>query len=94
MKPGRDAVDPHREAAELDRERLRQPLDPGLRGGVVRLAAVAERRGRRDEHHRAAALLDHVRLRGLGGEERPAQVRRDDRLPVVVGQLVERGCRG
>ena len=42
---------------------LRHALQAGLRGRVVRLAAVAERRGGRDQHHLPALLLDHVPLR-------------------------------
>ena len=85
----RDAVDVDLEPAELDRERLRHRLDPGLCGRVVELAAVAERRDRRDQHHLPAAVLGHVRLRRLGGEERAAQVGGDHRVPVVVAQLVD-----
>ena len=87
--PGRDAVDVDVEAAELDRERLRHRLDAGLRGRVVQLAAVAERRDRGDQHHLPAAVLGHVRLRRLGREERAAQVGGDHGVPVVVGHLVD-----
>ena len=88
-EPRRDAVDVDVERAELDRERLRHPLQPGLRGRVVRLAAVAERRRRRDQHHLPALLLDHVLLRRAHGVERALQVRVDDGVPVVVAHLEE-----
>ena len=89
MKPGRDAVDVDVERAELDRERLRHPLQPRLRGRVVRLAAVAERGGRGDQHHLPGLLLDHLLLRGAHRVERSLQVRVDDGVPVLVAHLEE-----
>ena len=89
MKPGATQFTRDPEPAELDRERLRQSLDPRLRRRVVRLAAVSECRGRRDQDDRAASLSDHVRLSGLSGEKRPLQMRVDHRFPVVVRHLVD-----
>ena len=53
---GRDDVRAHVPRAELARERLREADDPGLRGGVVRLARVAVHADDRgDVHDRAGA---------------------------------------
>ena len=65
------------------------PLEPRLGGRVVRLAAVAERRGRGDQHHLPGLLLDHLRLRRADGVERCLQMRVDDGVPVLVAHLEE-----
>ncbi len=86
---GTNDVGRNPELAQLERERLREPLDPGLGRRVVRLAAVAEGRHGRDEHHRPALLLDHRGLRRAHREERASEVGRDHGLPVVVRHLVQ-----
>src|SRR3712207_7044175 len=47
-------------SAELDRQGLGEALQTGLRGRVVGLAAVAQRRGAGEVHDPAPAGLDHV----------------------------------
>jgi hypothetical protein len=86
---GRDAV-----PAQLDREGLREALQPGLGGGVVGLPAVAQRRGARQVHDPAPAGLDHVRLDGAGDQERAAQVHRHDGVPVGVAHLEQQVVAG
>src|ERR1019366_9315636 len=80
---------------ELERrlasERLGQPVQPGLRGRVVRLpdvADLADDRGDVDDPSRAA--LNHVRQHRLGHEERAREVDRDHLVPILVGHLQAR----
>src|SRR4051812_22212237 len=79
-----DDVGAHVPAAEFLRERLREADDPGLRRRVVRLAPVAAHADdRRDVHDRAGPPLHHSpRYRSARVEDR-AEVRLDDRSPVV-----------
>ena len=100
MKPGVTALtvspmpSPYRALRPVELEeglpgqRLGQPEQAGLGGGVVDLADVAglaDDRGHVDDP--AGAALDHVLDRGLGHEEGARQVDRDDLLPVLVGHL-------
>ncbi len=81
---GRDVV-----AAELDRERLGEALDARLRGRVVGLPAVAERRRAREAHDAAPVRLDLELLHRLRHQERAAQVHADHGIPVVFRHLEE-----
>src|SRR5699024_10034357 len=71
---GRDGIGGDAELAEFDRPGLRHSLNAGLRGRIVRLPTITQRRGRRHRDDAPELLLDHVRLHGLGHEEGPAEV--------------------
>ena len=94
MKPGRDRVRGDPELAQLDRERLGEPLQPGLRRRVVRLPAVAQRRRARQVDDPAPLRLGHVLLHRPGHEERAAQVHVHDDVPVGVGHLEQQVVAG
>ena len=82
---GRDRVHADAAGAELARQRLRQADDPGLGGGVVRLARVpVDADDAREVHDRAGAAAKHLPRDGAAGVEGAAQVRVDDLLPVLV----------
>src|SRR5205823_385440 len=82
----RDDVRAHPAAAELARERLREPDDPGLGGRVVRLAPVAvDADDGGDVDDRAGPLLHHRPAHGAAGIEDGREVRLDHRSPIVVG---------
>src|SRR3954447_2027800 len=82
---GSDDVRAHVPAAELLRERLREADDPGLRRRVVRLAPVAMHADdRRDVDDRARAPFHHSPCYRAARVEDRAEVRVDDRAPVVV----------
>ena len=83
----RHAVDAHRVAGELLGERSRQSDDPGLAGGVVRLAPVAESGDGRGVGDDPAAALPEVGDEGPAGDEGAAQVDRQDALPVLDGEV-------
>jgi hypothetical protein len=51
------------------------------------LPAIAQRGGRGEKDHLSVLLVDHVLLRRPRRQERPLQVRVDDRVPVFVGHL-------
>ena len=91
----RDDVRAHVAAAELLRERLREPDDPRLRRGVVRLAPVAvDADDRGDVDDRSGALLHHrPRHRPAGVEDR-REVGVDHGAPVVVAHPGEQAVAG
>jgi hypothetical protein len=74
--------------------RALEALQPGLGGGVVRLAAVAERRGARQVDDAAPLRLGHVLLHGAGHEERTAQVHVHHDVPVGVCHLEQQVVAG
>src|SRR6266540_1502891 len=84
---GRDRVGRDAELAQLDRERLGEALQPGLRRGVVDLAPVAQRGDAGEVDDPAPPGLGHVLLRGPAHQERPPQVYAYHRVPVLVGHL-------
>jgi hypothetical protein len=75
---GRDGVDGHALAGGAAREVVRQAVEAGLRGSVVRAHDPAGEAGdRRHEEHAPEAALDHPRHRAAREEERRAQVDRE-----------------
>ncbi len=83
-EPGSDAVGRDAEPAQLDGEGLREALQPGLRRGVVGLAAVAQRRRARHVDDPAPRRRHHVLLHRPGHQERPAQVHVHHDVPVQL----------
>src|SRR5919197_3902085 len=82
---GSNCVHAYSPRAQLARERLREPDDARLRRGVVGLARVpVHADDARDVHDRARPTAHHLARDGAGGVERPAQVRADNGLPVIV----------
>ncbi len=72
--------------------------DAGLRGGVVRLTAVAEQSSLRGGEHdatvrrlsRTLGLLAPVRRRETGRHEVALEVNLDDRIPLLLGHVEDR----
>ena len=62
------------EECELDHQRRREALEPGLRGGLIRLASIAERRHAGHVDDAAPTRCGHRRLRRARHEESPAQM--------------------
>src|SRR5215472_4642465 len=88
--PGADGVDRDVVRAELAGEGLRHPDQAELRGALrddVRIPAHSV--DRRNVHDASAAALDHAAESRPAERRRPGQVRRDDAVPVLGGQLEE-----
>src|SRR6185436_8987302 len=77
----------HAEAAELDRKSLGETLHTGLGRGVVDLTAVSLRGRGGQVDDPAEAFGRHVRLDGLGHQERATQVDVHDGIPVLDRHL-------
>jgi hypothetical protein len=60
-----------------------------LGGRVVGLAAIAQRRHRRQVDDPPPIALDHLALRRPRAQKGALQMHRDDRVPIVVGHLVD-----
>jgi len=75
------------ELAKLDGQRFGEALHASLGGGVVHLAAVAERGTGGQVDDAAEALFHHVLLRCPAHQERAAQVHAKHHVPVVLGHL-------
>ena len=94
-KPGRDGVDGDALGTELERQRLGEADEAGLRRDVVdHVLLTGLRARRRDVDDAAPPGLDHVGHHGLGAVEGPAEVDRHDAVPLLVGdrqELVEAG---
>ena len=87
---GRHAVGAHLEAGHVERDRLRQPDDAELGGGVVGLAEVADQAGRGGEVDEGAGLLVlEVGRRRLRHVEGAVEVHLDDGVPVDRAHAVE-----
>ena len=87
---GDEAGADHREAdrpvAVLGAQRLRQPDQPGLGGGVRRLVGGAELAGDRgDEHHVAPPTGEHAREHAVGEQQGGGQVEVDHPRELLAG---------
>src|SRR5580700_6085662 len=92
---GGHGVDGDAARGDLLRERHREAVDAGLGGRVVglpKLAALAVHRGDVDDAPPAA--LDHTVDHLLGDVKQRVEVGLDDRVPCLVGHLLERAVAG
>src|SRR5690348_7371056 len=82
--PRRDRIHEHVPRRQLLRHALREPDQPGLRGGIIRLPLVARQpHHARDIDDPPPAALDHPPGCELGKEEGGLQVRIQHGVPVV-----------
>ena len=95
---GRHAVDAHAAGADLLGERSGQPVQGGLGGGILHLAAgpyAAPDAG--DEHDGAVFPADHLRQRSLAKIDAAIDVHGGEPLPLIGRdvrvQALERGAR-
>ena len=65
------------------------PCNPALAVDVIGLAAIAQRRDRGQVDDAAPVALDHLALRGARAQKRAPQMHRGDRVPILVGHLVD-----
>src|SRR2546425_809876 len=71
-------------ARHFARDGLREPDDPGLRRGVVRLTRIPHHaRDRRDVHDPAGALFHHRPHHGPRDQECPSQIQIEDGIPLL-----------
>ena len=85
-----ESVHGHPAGREPAGQEVGQPVQPGLRGGVVRPDDPPGESGHRgDKQDPAEAALGHPRQDALGQQERGAQVDRDHLVEVGRGHLVQ-----
>ena len=89
-----DCEDADPVCAELDGEALREPAHPELGGDVVGDGGPggAVGGGRRDvDDDAACSRRDHRARRLTGADERPSEVDVEHRVPLLLGELEQRG---
>ena len=88
---GKHAVHLYAALLSLQRERLRQPENPGFGRGIVAVSVVAEGRARTRHHHSSITLFPHRAPRRLRDVESAEQVNADDVTDIGDGQVGKLG---